>query len=197
MSPRTKEQFEEIRENRREQIMNVALKMFATEGYTHCSISKLAEAAGISKGLMYNYFKSKEQLLAEILDKGMQEIREIIDPDHDGIITSEEFESLIRQTFRIMKSRQEFWILYVNVLMQPKVKEQFKNREVLHTVEIYFTMFLKYFESRGFEDPMLEVLTVSAMIEGLGALLIYTYPVATIPEELMQKYEDRIIKMYK
>ena len=79
MSPRTKEQFVEIRENRKEQIMQVALELFASEGYAHCSISKLAESAGISKGLMYNYFESKEQLLAAILDKGMQEFIQFFD----------------------------------------------------------------------------------------------------------------------
>ncbi len=63
MSPRTQEQFEEMRESRRQQIMDAALELFAQEGYSHCSISQLAGHAGISKGLMYNYFESKEALL--------------------------------------------------------------------------------------------------------------------------------------
>ncbi|NOR33588.1 MAG: TetR family transcriptional regulator, partial [Bacteroidales bacterium] len=48
MSPRTPEQFEEIRESRRQQIMDAALELFASEGYSHCSISQLAVHAGIS-----------------------------------------------------------------------------------------------------------------------------------------------------
>lgn len=197
MSPRTKEQFEEIRENRKEQIMRVALKMFATEGYMHSSISKLAEQAGISKGLMYNYFESKEQLLSEILEQGMSEFLLLVDPNRDGIITSDELENFVHRTFEIMKSNQEFWILYISVILQPKVKEQLKNNQIMRRTEDYFTMFLKYFESRGFEDPVLEVLTISAMLEGLGALMIYAYPVMTIPDEVLDKYETRIIKMFK
>ena len=197
MSPRTKEQFEEIRENRKEQIMKVALNMFATEGYMHSSISKLAELAGISKGLMYNYFESKEQLLSEILEKGMREFMVLVDPNKDGIITSDELENFIHRTFEIMKSNQEFWILYISVILQPKVKEQLKNNQIMRRTEDYFSMFLKYFESRGFEDPVLEVLTISAMLEGLGALMIYAYPVMTIPDEVLDKYEQRIINMFK
>ncbi|MBE9517361.1 MAG: helix-turn-helix transcriptional regulator, partial [Bacteroidetes bacterium] len=53
MSPRTPEQFEEMRVSRRDQIMEAALDLFASEGYSHCSISQLAAHAGISKGLMY------------------------------------------------------------------------------------------------------------------------------------------------
>jgi AcrR family transcriptional regulator len=59
MSPRTQAQFTEMRETRRLQIMEAALELFATDGYGHCTISRLAAHAGISKGLMYNYFSSK------------------------------------------------------------------------------------------------------------------------------------------
>ena len=38
-------------------------------------------------------------------------------------------------------------------------------------------MFLTYFESQGFEDPALEMVTFSAKMEGFGLLLIYAYPI--------------------
>ena len=197
MSPRTKEQFEEIRESRKEQIMQAALELFASEGYAHCSIARLAEHAGISKGLMYNYFESKEQLLSAILEKGMHLIIELFDPNHDGVITSEELENFIRKTFKIMQSNQEFWIRYFTVALQPGVTEQLKGKSMIRNMEDYFSMLLKYFESNGYEDPALEVLTLSAMIEGLGAIMIYAYPVMKIPDDILQKYEERIIKMFK
>ncbi|MCK5693371.1 MAG: helix-turn-helix transcriptional regulator, partial [Bacteroidales bacterium] len=86
MSPRTPKQFEEIRESRRQQIMDAALELFASEGYSHCSISQLAAHAGISKGLMYNYFDSKEALLVAIIEEGMQDIMAMIDPNQDGVL---------------------------------------------------------------------------------------------------------------
>jgi AcrR family transcriptional regulator len=69
MSPRTPEQFEAMRESRRKQIMDAALELFASKGYSNCSISQLAAQAGISKGLMYNYFDSKEALLMAIIEE--------------------------------------------------------------------------------------------------------------------------------
>jgi len=65
--PRTEKQFEEIREFRKAMIMDVALELFANEGYYPTSISKIASKAGISKGLMYNYFKSKEVLITVMI----------------------------------------------------------------------------------------------------------------------------------
>lgn len=197
MSPRTKEQFEEIRENRREQIMQVALELFASEGYAHCSISKLAESAGISKGLMYNYFESKKQLLAAILDKGMQEFVRYFDLNKDGVLTPDEVEFFIKKIFEMLRSNREFWMLYYSLAFQPKVTEQFKKSPALRKMGDYYLMLHKYFEEKGCEDPDLEVLTISAMLEGLGIMMAYTYPEMVIPDEILKKYEERVIKMFK
>ena len=66
MSPRTKEQFDEIRTGSKARIMQAALEVFSEEGFDKASISKIAGRAGVSKGLMYNYFKSKEELIKTI-----------------------------------------------------------------------------------------------------------------------------------
>jgi TetR/AcrR family transcriptional regulator, cholesterol catabolism regulator len=54
-------------EERRQQILESALDVFAGKGYSHTTVKDLAEAAGISDGLMYHYFSGKEQLLEEAM----------------------------------------------------------------------------------------------------------------------------------
>ena len=196
MSPRTPEQFEEMRESRRQQIMDAALELFATEGYSHCSIAQLAKHAGISKGLMYNYFKSKEALLIAIIEDGMQEIMYMIDPNMDGILEPAEVEGFIRDTFRLMRENMPFWTLFVGVVMQPGVKEFLAGQPFSNIMERFSPRLLTYFEKMGFEDPMLELLTFSAMIEGYGVLLVYLYPGEELPSDSSQKYEDRMVDMF-
>ena len=58
----------EIEIKRREQILSVALSLFFKKGYTNTKISDIAEAAGISKGLVYRYFESKAEILFSYLD---------------------------------------------------------------------------------------------------------------------------------
>ncbi|MEN8227163.1 MAG: TetR/AcrR family transcriptional regulator [Bacteroidota bacterium] len=197
MSPRTQKQFEEIRETRRLQIMEAALEVFAIEGYGHCSISKLASHAGISKGLMYNYFESKEALLAAIIEHGLNELMDLFDPDHDGILETEELIEFIRKVFSAMRKHQEFWIFFISVILQPKVKEHMKDKPIVLYMQQFISMLIVYFEKKGFEDPLLEVITLSALIEGFGVLMIYAYPVLEFPSELMDKFENRIINMYQ
>lgn len=58
----------EIESMRREQILSVALSLFYKNGYKNTKISDIAEAAGISKGLVYRYFESKAEILFSYLD---------------------------------------------------------------------------------------------------------------------------------
>lgn len=197
MSPRTQEQFEELRQSRRQQIMDAALELFAIEGYGHCTISNLAKHAGISKGLMYNYFDSKEELLAAIIEHGLNVMMDLFDPDHNGVLKSEELVEFIRKVFSAMRSDQEFWILFFSVILQPGVRELLKEKPIFEYMEQFTSMLMEYFEKKGFEDPYLEIITFSALIEGLGVLLIYTYPTVRIPDEILQKFEERVIEMYK
>ena len=50
------------REDRREAILDVATDVFLKEGYASASMSTIAARVGGSKGTLYNYFKSKEEL---------------------------------------------------------------------------------------------------------------------------------------
>jgi len=196
VSPRTPEQFEEMRESRREQIMNAALELFAREGYANCSIAQLAKHASISKGLMYNYFNSKEALLIAIIEEGMQDIMTMIDPNHDGILEPEEVEGFIRTTFKSIRDNMQFWILFINVVLQPPVKEFLGGKPFNSVMERFGPRILDYFERLGYEDPMLEMLTFSAMIEGYGILLVYFAPGEEFPPETVRKFENRMLEMF-
>jgi len=196
MSPRTQEQFEEMRESRKQQIMDAALELFASEGYGHCSISQLASRAGISKGLMYNYFESKEALLIAIIEEGINDIMTMIDPNLDGTLEPGEFEGFIRKTFTGIRNNMQFWTLYISVVLQPRVKEFLEGKPFNNIMERFGPLLLEYFERMGFEDPYLEMLTFSALIEGFGVLLVYVYPTEELPEEMISKYENRIIEMF-
>ncbi len=55
-------------EDRRNQILEAALNVFAEKGFKGATNQDIADKAGISPGLIYRYFKSKEDLLFSILE---------------------------------------------------------------------------------------------------------------------------------
>lgn len=64
---RTPQQNARMRDTRREQILSAALRVFSEKGLAAARISDLAAASGISQGLLYRYFPSKEAIYTELV----------------------------------------------------------------------------------------------------------------------------------
>jgi AcrR family transcriptional regulator len=61
-------------EDRRTAILDSALEVFSRRGYNGASIDEIAQAAGISKALIYEHFPSKKDLHVSLLERHTQEI---------------------------------------------------------------------------------------------------------------------------
>jgi AcrR family transcriptional regulator len=75
-------------EDRRSAILDAALEVFSRSGYNGASIDEIAQAAGISKALIYEHFPSKRDLHVSLLERHVQEIflslAETADTDEPG-----------------------------------------------------------------------------------------------------------------
>ncbi len=60
-------------EERPREILAAALRLFAERGYTATSLEDVAAAAGVTKGTIYYYFRSKEALLMRLAEVGDRE----------------------------------------------------------------------------------------------------------------------------
>ncbi len=78
MSPRNEEQNAAIRDERKEQILSAALRLFAKRGFAATKISDVVKKAGMSHGLVYHYFGSKEEIFYELLKRAMRTSAESI-----------------------------------------------------------------------------------------------------------------------
>jgi AcrR family transcriptional regulator len=67
VAPKTIEQNKKIKDERRDQILLNALKLFARRGMAATKISDIADISGFSQGLVYHYFDSKEDIYTELL----------------------------------------------------------------------------------------------------------------------------------
>jgi TetR/AcrR family transcriptional regulator, fatty acid metabolism regulator protein len=52
--------------DRRRQILDAAIRVFAHQGFHRCRVSDIADEAGVAYGLVYHYFSSKEEVLNEL-----------------------------------------------------------------------------------------------------------------------------------
>jgi TetR/AcrR family transcriptional repressor of nem operon len=61
------------RPSSREQLINSALETLLRQGFNGTAVQDITDAAGLPKGSFYNYFKSKEALAAEVIDRYAKE----------------------------------------------------------------------------------------------------------------------------
>ncbi len=191
MSPRSKKQFEQIRKSKKALIIEKALELFANNGFHNTSINMIASRAGISKGLIYNYFNSKEDLIKEIVFKGIDElILNIFDPNKDGVLTNEEFIFFINECFDILKKKIEFWKLYFTIILQPDVMKLVEQK-LFELVSPLFIILEKYFKAKGIKNPESEARLFGAILDGVSLNYIVdpdNFPLDTIKNIIIKKY---------
>lgn len=95
---------DEQKEKRRNEILAAGLDLFICKGYAATKISDIAQHVGMSAGLLFHYFKSKESLYEELIKIG------ISGPMHIMALNYEEplafFENAAKQIFDSVKTEQ-------------------------------------------------------------------------------------------
>lgn len=67
--PRSKEQFDEMKSSRRNEILKSALPLFSLRGYDAVKVDDITKECGCSHGLFYHYFSSKEDLFRAMMEE--------------------------------------------------------------------------------------------------------------------------------
>ncbi|MFN8241327.1 MAG: TetR/AcrR family transcriptional regulator [Bacteroidales bacterium] len=212
MSPRSAKQFEEIREEKITLIMDTALEHFANEGFHATTINHIAKHAGISKGLLYNYFKSKEELLIEIIRRSVVDIYGNIDPNGDGIISEDEFEQFIRRFATLLREKRLIWRLFYQLIMQKDVYEIFINSYFVkgtvtwpdssiqdHFLSNVTSMIKDYFERKKERMPADwdHNLDLEMFVHTLKGFSLTSVFLDEVDETMYWKTVNRIIETYK
>lgn len=188
MSPKTKEQYEEIRRKSTETIKEVALGLFARNGYHSTSISKIAREAGVSKGLMYNYFEGKEALLEAIITDAFDEGEEIMIPYLENQSDPRaQLRGLTEATFQMVRERFDYWKLLTALSLQPGVLAGMEPI-IKQKQEELMPKFIQLFAALGADDPEKAAYLYGAVLDGVALNYFQMgtdYPLATMKDYIL------------
>ena len=115
--PRTKKDYS----GRKEQLVRTALDLFMEKGYESTTITDLQKGFGLTKGGMYHYFESKEEILDAVIEHGLaQGIEELMEeleplpPDKKLIhfFFSSTRDDFTRKLFQYSKTNQSTLVAY-------------------------------------------------------------------------------------
>ena len=190
MSPRTKQQFKEIRKTSREKILSVSLELFARKGYHATSVSQIAKKAKISKGLMYNYFTNKEKLLDEIIQEGFNSLAELEYKAKRGVGPKQQLEEFIDAVLDNLYSNFTYWQLYLALLVHPEIQKKFEKKMQRFRDE-FVKALASLFKKLKVKNPELEAFLLGTFFDGLVLNFIVAedlFPIKKIKEALISKY---------
>lgn len=180
--PRTPEQFEQIRTESREKILTSALELFAERGFSTTSVRSLAERAGVSLGLLYNYFDGKLDLLRAILARGSEEVDETF-AAAEAAPPSESLTVLVRAAFETVRQNRQFWKLSYQLRMQADVGPEIAARgaAIRNRIE-------ELLAQSGARDARLRAALLFAAIDGVAQHYVLDpehYPLDAVAEDLI------------
>lgn len=191
MSPRTEEQFELIRKGSKQKILDAALEVFAKYGYHSASISTIAKKAGIAKGLLYNYFESKEDVLYELM-VGMvvPYVQEIFPFKPGQQLTRKDIINLINKTIDLVLEKPDYWKLYMGIFVQPDVMPKLL-KKMWEEFEPSMLVMTGYFKSRGDKDPEAMTRFFTAVMDGVQLHIMLdpeNFPVEKVKKLLIKQF---------
>ncbi len=193
--PRTREQFDQMRAKSRQTIMESALELFTHKGYHGTSVSMIANQAGVSAGLMYNYFQSKDELLEAIVRDGMTKMESLMGEVFTITEPRKQLRAMIDLTFRIALEDMRFWSLYFSLLMLPDLPENVTGI-FGGFIEGMFAMLEDLFKRLRYKNPQEEAKLFGALLDGI--MLHYwmvgdKYPLENVRKYMLKKYHvDKI-----
>ena len=174
MAPRA-----DVSDERKSQILDAAVKVIAKRGFAEARMDDIVEEAGISKGLVYWYFKSKdavlEALVRRLFQPEMGTIREL--PRQPGTAR----DRLLR--FADQSARQVAAIMRLVPITFEFYTMAFRNKPIRKVINEFFATYfenIKEVIDQGITagefrktDPAQAAVTIGAVLE--GALLLWMF----------------------
>ena len=190
MSPRSAQQFEEMRETSRKKIMDAALDLFAHQGFHSTSISQIARRAGVAKGLVNHYFKRKEDLMVEIVFDGMRTTNAIMEEMGKLPDSMARLRFLINYSFDYVKENLEYTKLLTSIGLQlemfPELVEIIQQK--YQGIMPFMAMLM---QDTDIPNPEAEARLLAAIMDGVVMQYIIVgdaLPFEQIRQDLLAKY---------
>ena len=190
---------EDKKSRRKEQIMQGALKLFASKGFYNTTIPDIAKALEMSVGNMYNYFKSKDILAKEIISfisKYLGSKLKII--NEMDITTKEKTRKIIETYFQIASLKPEMIDYFLRIYLSNR--EVFKNGcEGMICVNEFVTEIMIYFEEGVANGDLRNQDFFSAFGLFMGYLggMVFLKGENILPKELNEYIDDISFNVYK
>ena len=132
-------------QERRGQLIDIARRLFAEKGIENTTIKDIADEAGVAQGLLYHYFRGKDELFWAIIarDNPFSTMSELFTRAGDRPTREVLVEAALRMYTLLAERSQTFRIVAREVTTRPEIQQGFKVVQALA-----LGLFTRYLEKR-------------------------------------------------
>lgn len=199
--PRSPAENDRIRRETTERILTTSLSLFCEKGYYATSIEEIAKQAQISKGLLYHYFKSKEELLSALVDHRIEDVLVVMNAAKRKRTPAVQIRHIVEGALADVQRQPEVFRFYLNLFSQPKLDPSVAtaSQKLMDEQARQFEVQTTMFEKLGADNPRVRSLYFSSTLQGI-MLMYSTYPTnfpldavkAQVIAEFCHQVEDSI-----
>jgi AcrR family transcriptional regulator len=186
----------------KEAILEAAEKVFSEYGFHEAKIYRIADLAGVSVGTIYRFFKSKEELYAEVLRKKLSELQKRVEKNIKHKPPEKALKAYISTVIDFFEEERDFFTIFMREVGSLSIidEERFNLSDWYHK---YIRKLAKIVE-RGIKrgtfknvDPMTTIIAISGALK--NTIYAQSKKVIKLPSEelkklLYQAFIDGILK---
>ena len=155
---------------KQEKILNAALELFSNMGYANSSTSRIAKVAGVSEGLIFRHFGSKEGLLDAIVSMGLEDMEKVILKIKASSSPKEVIISALNMPEDLINENPKFWKVQFSLKYQsPDVARKYHESPIMLEAN---NALASAFKSLGYKQPELEAQFMMMIISSFFMFLI-------------------------
>ena len=168
---------------KRRAILHAAVRVFAEKGYHGCRIADVAQAAGVAYGLVYHYFRSKEELLESVFAEQWALLVNALRAIDEGPGKApDKLEAMTRFVFDVFKTAPAaVRVLILEVARTPHALRAGSTRETFEAAVRIVADVVRRGQGRGEIRPDLDATVVAASVLGAVELAVTAMVVGLVP----------------
>lgn len=176
----------------KQKLFDAALKLFAAQGYFTTTVEQITAEAGVSKGLVYNYFTSKEELLVALLEDATRRMTTVADrlQQHDELGAC--LARFIDDYLRFIQAERRFLRLQLSLMLMPELRETVARPQRERSEALLATVH-GWFRRAGAKQAKNKARVFLAMLDGVALhhLAVYErYPLRSLKPQLVVAAQD-------
>lgn len=106
----------------KQKLFDAAMKLFESHGYFSTTVAQITAEAGVSKGLVYNYFDSKKDLLVALLEDATDKMTAAARPLASGASLRDSLALFLGNFLNLLQAERQFLKLQLTLMMTPELK---------------------------------------------------------------------------